>query len=212
MTTKFLDFPNFGVIETMLDDKIVNNLWELIDSAKKNNIPHNKNLAGNITSSLQMTDDKNLLMPILIKLIQNYVKKYGIPYHTLRTGNFTTEFLLDSLWVNFQNENEFNPMHTHTGAFSFVIWMKIPTNHIDQRKIPIAKNSGNDLRISNFAFSYIDVIGQVRELVYPMSKQVEKKLLLFPSRTLHQVYPFYENKNERITISGNLGLVQNEKK
>ena len=96
MTTKFLDFPNFGIVETILDDKVINSLWELIDSAKKNNIPHNKNLAGNITSSLQMTDDKNLLMPILIKLIQNYVNKYGVPFHNLRTGNFTTEFIFDS--------------------------------------------------------------------------------------------------------------------
>ena len=208
MVTKFLDFPNFGVIETILDDKIVNQLWELIDLAKENDITHNKNLAGNITSSLKMLDKNNILMPVLMKLVSNYVKKYGVPYHVLRTGNFSTEFLLDSLWVNFQNENEFNPIHTHTGAFSFVIWMQIPTNHEDQRNISIAKNSGNDLRISNFAFSYIDTIGQVRELVYPMSNQVEKKLLLFPSRTLHQVYPFYGNKDERITISGNIGLIQ----
>ena len=207
MEAKFIDFPNFGIAESKLDKKIIKYLWALINTAKDNNLSHNKNLAGNITSSLEMSDDKNLLLPILQPIIAEYIKKYGIPFHGLRTGEFKSRYVLDSLWVNFQYKNEFNPTHTHTGTFSFVIWMKIPTDHKKQKQNPIAKNSGNDLRISNFAFSYLDTMGQVRELIYPMNKEVEGKIVLFPSRTLHQVYPFYDSEDVRVSISGNLGLI-----
>ena len=36
------------------------------------------------------------------------------------------------LVVQFLFQNEFNPMHDHTGTYSFVIWLKIPTNFKEQ--------------------------------------------------------------------------------
>ncbi len=202
------DLPNFGVIETKLDRHIIDNLWDLIDKAKKESKSYNTQLAGNITSSLEIDDDNNLLIPILMPMINEYIKRFGDPYHNLRTGNFDKKFSMDSIWVNFQYENEFNPIHNHSGVFSFVIWMKIPTDHFQQKTKDIAKNSSSNLKISNFSFVYPDTIGQIREFVYKMDKEKEGTLVLFPSRILHQVYPFYDNKEERISISGNLGLVE----
>ena len=208
MEAKFRDLPNLGIVELKLNESIVNYLWDLVDEAKKNNISVNKNLAGNITSSLKLKDKDNIVFPVCSQLIKSYLKKYGIPVHYLKSGDFNNKFYLDSLWVNFQYENEFNPIHTHSGAFSFVIWMKIPTNNSEQSELPIAKNSGNNLKISNFSFAYTNIIGQIREQIYPMNEEMEGVLVMFPSRLVHQVYPFYNNSNERISISGNLSFSQ----
>jgi len=208
MEAKFRDFPNLGIVELKLNESIISYLWDLIEEAKSNSISVNKNLAGNITSSLKMNDKDNQIFPICSQLIKSYLKKYGNPFHFLKSGDFKNTFFLDSLWVNFQFENEFNPIHTHSGAFSFVIWMKIPTDNNEQSELPIAKKSGNNLKISNFSFAYTNVIGQIREQIYPMNKSIEGTLVMFPSRLVHQVYPFYNNCNERVSISGNLSFSQ----
>jgi len=31
-------------------------------------------------------------------------------------------------------------------------------------------------------------------------------MLLFPSQLLHQVYPFYDSSEERVSIAGNVGV------
>ena len=56
-------------------------------------------------------------------------------------------YQLTDLWVNYQYKHEFNPLHDHSGVYSFVIWMKIPTSFSDQKKNPLA-NQVNDNSIS----------------------------------------------------------------
>ena len=108
------------------------------------------------------------------------------------------------MWVNYQKQTEFNPRHHHTGIYSFVVWMKIPTNFEDQRKLKIAESTSNF--ISNFCFDYKNMLGHETGSVYPMSPEMEGVMLFFPSELNHAVYPFYNCDEERISISGNLML------
>ena len=39
-----------------------------------------------------------------------------------------------------------------------------------------------------------------------MEKNIEGIMVMFPSRLNHQVFPFYNNKDTRVSISGNLGV------
>ena len=41
-------------------------------------------------------------------------------------------YKMSTWWVNFQKQNDFNPMHGHTGLYSFVVWLKIPTEYVEQ--------------------------------------------------------------------------------
>jgi hypothetical protein len=116
------------------------------------------------------------------------------------------QFYLESFWVNFQRQHEFNPPHDHAGVYSFVIWMQIPTSYEEQRKLPIAVESNADNHISNFAFSYTNTLGRVSTFAYNMEKEAEGYMVMFPSAMLHQVFPFYENDGERISISGNINI------
>ena len=109
------------------------------------------------------------------------------------------------MWVNYQKEGEFNPPHDHNGVYSFVIWMKIPTKHFDQNKNPISLKSNTHL-ISAFQFQYTNILGQIRPYVYEMNPEMEGTMLFFPAKLAHQVFPFYNCDEDRISISGNISL------
>ena len=112
---------------------------------------------------------------------------------------------LNSFWVNYQKQTEFNPLHDHGGVYSFVIWMKIPTKHSEQNQNPIAANSLSP-HISNFEFVYKDINGKNQEFIYQMSPDLEGTMLFFPSTLQHIVYPFFNCDEQRISISGNVTI------
>ena len=204
---KKIDFPNYGVIQSVLPQSIVDNLSDYIDIAKNKDETYNKELAGNISLSLELFDTKNIILPFIILIMQQYEQIYSKPFRLLSTNkNYKAE--LQSLWVNFQYQNEFNPMHDHTGAYSFVIWLKIPTNFKEQSNKSIAKNSRSPDVISNFALQYTDVFGKIRELLFGMDKDREGQILFFPAQITHSVYPFYDEDDARISVSGNIGLIE----
>ena len=108
-------------------------------------------------------------------------------------------------WVNYQKKNEFNPMHDHTGVYSFVIWMKIPTHFFEQNKNEISLKA-NTHRISAFDFVYTNTLGDILSHCYQLGPGDEGTMLFFPSALKHQVYPFYNCDETRISVSGNIAL------
>ena len=109
-------------------------------------------------------------------------------------------------WVNYQKQGEFNPIHNHAGVYSFVIWMKIPFEWKDQNNNTSLSGNSNGQLVSSFQISYTDIIGGPRAHNYELSKKDEGRMLLFPSKLRHQVYPFYNCDEDRISVSGNITL------
>ena len=114
-------------------------------------------------------------------------------------------FVLEPFWVNFQKETEFNPIHSHSGVFSFVIWVKIPTDWREQHALPFLAKS-NSPCASDFEFHYTTMLGEIGRHTYCLDKKSEGFMLFFPASLKHTVYPFYNCDKERISISGNLCL------
>ena len=202
------NFPNIGVVEGQLPTDMITNIWSAIDEARDNPVNSKPELAGNISSSIKLDRNSELLKDFTGETIpafmQQHMEAYGPPYRmAMKEGE---QFYLESLWVNFQRQHEFNPPHDHAGVYSFVIWMQIPTSYEEQRKLPIAVESNADNHISNFAFSYTNTLGRVSTFAYNMEKEAEGYMVMFPSAMLHQVFPFYENDGERISISGNINI------
>tara|TARA_E500000318_G_scaffold36580_1_gene35447 strand:- start:502 stop:1140 length:639 start_codon:yes stop_codon:yes gene_type:complete len=202
------NFPNIGVVEGQLPTDMVTNIWSVIDEARDNPVDSKAELAGNISSSIKLDRNSELLKDFTGETVPAFMKQhmeaYGPPYRlAMKEGE---QFYLESLWVNFQRQHEFNPPHDHAGVYSFVIWMQIPTSYEEQRKLPIAVESNADNHISNFAFSYTNTLGRVSTFAYNMEKEAEGYMVMFPSAMLHQVFPFYENDGERISISGNINI------
>ena len=200
------NFPNVGAIEGQLPEDTVDSLWKLIEESKKQPEDMKSELAGNISSSIRLDAKSPLLEDFVTNVIGSFIQQninsFGPPWRvTMEKGQ---GFILESLWANFQKKHEFNPPHDHAGVYSFVIWMQIPTSYAEQKKLPICVNSNADNHISNFTFAYTNTLGRISTFAYNMEKEVEGYMVMFPSELKHEVFPFYENDGERISISGNV--------
>ena len=81
--------------------------------------------------------------------------------------------------------------------------MKIPTDFKEQEKTTAAKSAKEQV-ISSFKFQFLNIFGDIIGHKYGMSPEMEGMMLFFPSRLNHVVYPYYECKEDRISISGNI--------
>ena len=192
--------PNIPIYETKLSDTVVNRLWKYIDDA---NNRCNDVLAGNISESYDLYDEDNYFFNKILKtLSEKYISEHN--FGSFKSNHLReTELCLSKFWVNYQYKHEFNPMHTHSGVLSFVIWLKIPTNWEEQHNLPIAKNS-NSPSASDFSFAYTDILGNIQSYKVNLRPEDNGLMLLFPSLLNHQVYPFYDCDEKRISISGNI--------
>jgi len=196
-----------GWLETTLPKTVMMRLRNYIETAKKDDIQKTikKDLAGNISKSLTIEDKDNwFFQSVLVPHVQEFVKRYP----SFLSSAFVPEsssvpFLLSNFWVNFQKQHEFNPMHNHSGVYSFVVFMKIPTVWKEQCEIPFVKES-NSPKASAFEFVYTDIMGTISQYTYCLNSSFEGIMLFFPAEMMHQVYPFYNCEEERITISGNI--------
>ena len=201
--TKIPEEP-LGWLETKLPNSVMERLQNYIEVAKKNPTNVKATLAGNISKSLSIEDKDNWFFEtILIPLIGKFMECYPVYTENISILTEDAPYYLNKFWVNFQKENEFNPPHDHCGIFSFVIWVKIPTDWEEQHALPISANS-NTPKASDFEFQYTTMLGDITRHRYKLNKKSEGTLLFFPAKLKHTVYPFYNCDKERISISGNI--------
>ena len=196
-----------GWLETRLTKKHMDLLWSCIE--KRSQEPYS-NLAGNLHGSYALEKNDAFYKSTIDPLVRHWVKLYGnsifsdqIKLLPWVSGNIET--YLNDWWVNYQHEGDYNPLHDHGGIFSFVIWMKIPTDWKDQKKLPRSVHS-TSTTVSNFQFVYTKPDGRITTHTLPMSPNVEGMMIFFPANLKHVVHPFYDCKEERISISGNISV------
>ena len=193
---------NLGWLEYKLNSKEMDYVWRCIEN-KKNNCT--KDLAGNISASYDLMDRGDWFYNNVIRpLIHRYNEEFENLGNLIPTSTFHS-FHMYKWWVNYQKQNEFNPNHDHSGLYSFVIWMKIPYNYEEQKKKDIARRS-NSAQVSCFELSYLNIMGNIKTFQYRLSSKDEGRMLFFPAKLRHQVYPFYDSDEDRISISGNIRL------
>ena len=192
-----------GWLETKLPKKAMEHLWDCVETARGEQ--WNKHLVGHIDSSFKFEDKDDWFWTNIIKQqIESYRKEFGIRHARIPiTGDF--EMYLDTIWVNYQNQHEYNPFHNHGGMYSFAIWMKIPTYHDEQNKLNNAKHVREPVN-STFNFQFTDTLGQITNHVYQMNPDMEGTMLFFPAEMQHSVNPFYNCDEQRISIAGNISL------
>ena len=194
--------PSCGWLEKKLSDKEMDYLWKCIDNRKES---EKRRLAGQIHESNLLIDKNDWFFN---KSIKPLFVKYRDEFENLGSSaalNQRHPYYLQKMWVNYQKEGEFNPPHDHNGVYSFVIWMKIPTKHFDQNKNPISLKSNTHI-ISAFQFQYTNILGQARPYIYEMNPEMEGTMLFFPAKLVHEVFPFFNCDEDRISISGNISL------
>ena len=225
MQQRSTDDVNMPWLDTFLSEDAMKHLWECIDNSiqppdedgrkyreEKEDEDFNISnaLVGNITnrkSNRKSLQDKNNLFydNVLRGCTETLYFKEWNNYYNVHISKVIPppEFELMRLWSNHQKQREFFPPHIHDGLYSFIVFMKIPTNWKEQHELPISTNS-NLPAASDLQFMIGGERGEVGTKSFPLSSEDEGRMLIFPSWLIHQVLPFYGTEEERITISGNI--------
>ena len=209
------DLENIGIVKATATPELLKIVGAEIDKIQSDftkAIPKNRTLAGNILHEYELHDCIPMLEKFTREMAMCHQARYGTSYNVAmgthnKKSNKKIDLKLTSAWVNFQQKGEFNPMHNHTGLFSFVLWYKVPYYaNIEESASPGRKANTN--RAGKFEFNYTNTLGNITGILIDVDKNYEGQMVLFPSSLNHQVYPFFSSDKFRISVSGNLFLTE----
>ena len=114
-------FMNWGpyVLETKLPDYIIKRLLKDGDKLRKED-SYNQKLAGHLDQQfLYKVETQNWFYKEIHPILNAY-RDVHCKFHGIK--NLPIELRFDDLWVNYMKAGDFNPVHTHGGDFSFVLF------------------------------------------------------------------------------------------
>jgi hypothetical protein len=153
------------------------------------------------------TKSRNSLETELMKLANVYINTYPDIESELLVSDIDTidqaDLYIERMWINYQRPTEFLPLHSHSGLLSFVVWTHIPYSFNDDLGARMVLSASKD-RIGKFEFVFCNSLGAVRTLRLPVDTSFEGTICIFPAKMYHQVYPFYNVNDFRVTVSGNI--------
>tara|TARA_B100000029_G_C17588008_1_gene961704 strand:- start:437 stop:1045 length:609 start_codon:yes stop_codon:yes gene_type:complete len=194
---KGINPSNVGWLEHKLNADELKHLWKCVDEHINDAKPQ---LIGHVDRSINIKDiDDLFLFNTINPLINQFNKTFQYKHENIYKEH---PYFLKDFWVNYQHQHEYQPIHNHGGAYSFVIWLKIPTDYEEQNK----DNTANFKLNGVFEFQYLNILGESCMYRYQLTKKDEGTMLFFPSKLLHAVYPYYNCEEERVSISGNVWL------
>jgi len=203
--TDWFEFPNLGVSINRLNDQELAPIWEEVRAIQANwlrNPHHGARLAGQFEHEYTLIDSKPHLAKIIEHLTDEYHRKYDY-LGKISMMDQARPIQMGDPWVNFQRKGETNPIHTHGGVMSFVLWLQLPYSIAEEEaQGPGAKSARN--LAGHFSFHYSGILGNLNHYHIPADYKQEGTLMLFPSELAHSVNPYYTSDEYRISISGNV--------
>lgn len=202
-------FNNIGIITTKLSDEDLQPIKDEIKEIQNNFFTAkkaNSTLAGNIEHEYILnkthTHIENLVRPYIDSHEKefNYINSINVLSRSLDLG------MCEPPWVNFMKKHEFNPPHTHSGVYSFVIWIDVPYDIEEEKSQNYCKDSNMSLP-GHFQFLYINSLGKISQYNIPVDKTYNNTMVIFPCGLVHTVYPFSTSDKYRISVSGNFKLI-----
>ena len=177
-------------------------LKDSIYKAKQEAINKNDTLIGHIREEYEISQWPVEFESFIIQAVGHpYLDRYRESIDVISDAR---PYYLNNMWVNFQKKYEFNPLHDHGGLLSFIIFVKIPFDLKEEDKIFPPNSSA--FHTSRLAFVNNEASGGFTSTLIDVDKTFEGKMLLFPAKQAHMVYPFYTSDDYRITVSGNIKL------
>lgn len=176
----------------------------LADQTKTENISMANKLAGNIDSQLELVisdkDQYNKFTDTIYPHIQECIFAFDEQRNFFQSPNSSLiKFNLgNGPWVNFQRQHEFNPIHTHSGLISVVIYINVPEEIEKER---LEQKNTNKPAAGNIDFIY----GENHHFITGMNSftPTNGDIIMFPAYLKHQVYPF-KTDVERISLAFNI--------
>ena len=192
----------------ILPDDILNSLIKMTDGLIEDEKTQSMgpSLAGVIDKELKIYKQdihKAGCDGFLEACLRNYVDTCAKEHASYHEDNIVSS-AITSCWTVSQHENEYNPVHNHTGCqVSAVLYLKIPKDIKGRRKLPSKEGRQDNDGDINFIYSSDsqrpgDVLNRGITQFVPLPGM----LAIFPSYLLHTVYPFI-GEGERRSIAFN---------
>lgn len=148
----------------------------------------------------------------IVKYINEYVKELS-KYRKLEEYNFI--YNLEELWINFQKHRDFNAPHFHAFDISFVIYVDIPEEIKNEKNVlrgfpngSITFTYGQNLKRSDRKSSFNEVLNSyISPITQVTHLPSTGEMFIFPSYLNHYVAPFFTENIERISVAGNVSLL-----
>ena len=160
------------------------------DEEKLKNLDHGKTLEGSVTQELKLEKDF-----IISSGFSKFLSDSVYTWIKLSESKEIKKFNLISSWIVRQFENEYNPVHYHSGHVSGVGYLKVPKSFGEN---PQKKNNNHNGKI--------DLVHGTRQFLSESSFVITPEVgyfYFFPHYMMHTVYPFNGTKEERRSISFN---------
>ena len=166
-------------------DKVVS------DEKKSEEQDHGKHLVGNVTQEFILDKDfaeKSGWLQFLGNCTSAWIN-IGMKHKI-------SEFKVIKTWIVRQFENEYNPIHWHSGHISGAGFLKLPNNFGETFQKEKVTNHNGKLELIHGSRAFLS------NAKFTITPQVGD-FYFFPHYLMHQVYPFSNNKDERRSISFN---------
>jgi len=179
------------VVKTKVDQNTLDLLLSEGEASKEDASPE---LAGVLKNQFHYRDKEKFQ-----KFMEETFNIYNYAMQRWKQGNekLPSTFFLEKLWINFQGPNEFNPPHSHGGALSFVIFLKVPI----ELRAENQNYKGLSAGPGGITFLYGETEDRciTNHSVFPEVGD----MYIFPAWLKHWVYPFTSDCT-RISVSGNV--------
>ena len=172
-------------------------LLEKGKESRAKNLDHSKKLAAVISKAYYFETTEwfstifNPYVNVYIDAVSDYKRNC---FETM-----PTEWTLDGMWINYQKALEYNPPHSHDGDISFVIYLQVPEEIMEENEKAKGVHNNPGPGVINFDIGIEMPFSVSRNSFMPKSGQA----FIFPAWLPHHVYAF-KSDVERISVSGNI--------
>ena len=165
-------------------------------------------LAGHLEKEHRYPDDARMKFvemtaPIFQGYRNSHLEYFGLHRRIKEEGHdikdFEPQLYLETLWINYMREGEYNPPHIHSGHLSFVIYLDIPDMkeeleaHIANSPPPGSIQFTNELTGNEHTW----------KVTQHHLNPVAGEMVIFPAALHHVVFP-YKTPGTRVSVSGNI--------
>ena len=188
-----------SVMQSQIPEKLINDLNDYVDEIikdqeKSNKLDFGNKLAGDVTQEFRLEKDfaKNVgWIDYLARCVYSWIEK--------ELNLKITKFELLESWIVRQFENEYNPVHYHSGHVSGAGYLKVPKNLGKFIQNKDKQFQGGDLNLIHGSRQFLS------RSIFPIKPKVGD-FYFFPNYLMHTVYPFNGTAEERRSISFNANI------
>ena len=200
--------PSIG--EFFVKEEFVNDLNEyckivLNEKGRAEKLDVGKELAGQVKQEFEV--DQNFfnlkINNYLTDMIKNYLwKSVEKQNESFKDFKNKIKVIYKNKWIVRQFENEYNPLHFHSGSVSGVCYILLPKNFGEKSQNQKRNNPNGCIALSHGSAQFTS---PAVKLITPEIG----KFVFFPNYLLHTVYPF-KGPGERRSFSFNADVVFNK--